>query len=156
VPSVVVIRDPLEVMTAALDGGGWMGFKESPDSACELFGWSDLPRSVAEMSNEEYSARVLRRFYTCAGEMAGEQCRILDFDADYMRGVAAFFGIELPAVAHELDRVLGVYAKDPAGVRPFQPDTPRKQRLATGLMRSAALQWATAAYRDLRKRTAGV
>jgi hypothetical protein len=33
VPCVVVIRDPVEVMTANLAGGGWMDFKESPEMA---------------------------------------------------------------------------------------------------------------------------
>jgi hypothetical protein len=155
VPCVVVIRDPVEVITAQIGGGGWMDFKKSPELACRLFGWKNLPRSVAEMSKEEYAARVLGGYYTCAREMGNERCRVLDHQdvgTEPIRAIAAFFGLELPASAGELDRILGVYSKDPSGAQPFQPDGLRKQRLATGLVRSAAYQWATPVYSDLKKR----
>ncbi len=139
-------------LTANLDGGGWMELKKSPELADRMFGWKDLPRSVGEMSNEEFGARVLHHYYACVSEMAGEHCRILDYrniDADQVKAVAAFFGMELPGSGHQIERILGVYSKDPSGAQPFQPDGPRKQKLATGLVRSAAYRWATAAYNDL-------
>ena len=154
VPCVVVIREPVEVMIANLSGGGWMEFKKSPELACRMFGWKNLPRSVEQMSDAEYAARVLRSFYTCAMEMAGERTRILDYrdiDAEEIRSIAAFFGLELPAPDDEIEQILGTYSKNPVA-RPFQADSQRKQALATGLVRSAAHQWATPAYRDLKKR----
>jgi hypothetical protein len=139
-------------MMANLGGGGWMDFKESPELACRLFGWENLSRPVSAMSREEYAARVLRRFYSCAGEMADEGCRIVDYrkiDANALKDVAGFFGIELPAGGNQMEQILGLYSKDPNGARAFQPDSLRKQKSATGLVRSAAYQWATEAYRKL-------
>jgi hypothetical protein len=155
VPAIVIIRDPVEVMMGNLNGGGWMEFKKSPELAGRLLGWKNLPRSVQEMSDGEFAARVLRRFYTCAREMADQGSRILDYqeiDVRQIRAIAALFHVELPASRFPIEQILGVYSKDANGAQPFQPDGPRKQKLATGLVRSAAHQWATAAYRDLKSR----
>jgi len=57
-------------MAASLGGGGWMELKKSPEVVERMFGWRDLPRPVAAMSDAEYAARVLRSFYASAGEMA--------------------------------------------------------------------------------------
>ena len=154
VPCLVVIRDPVEVISGSLAGGGWMEFKKTPELAGRLFGWENLPRSVPEMSNAEFAARVLRRFYTCAREMADQRSKILDYqdiDSEQIRAIAAFFRIDLPASSNNIEQILGVYSKDPHSTRPFQPDGPRKQKLATGLMRSVVHQWATAVYRDLKQ-----
>ena len=155
VPAIVIIRNPVEVMMGNLNGGGWMEFKKSPELAGRLFGWENLPRSVEEMSGSEFAARVLRSFYRCAREMADQGARILDYqdiDARQIRAIAAFFQVDLPASCFPIERIFGVYSKDADSVQPFQPDGPRKQKLATGLVRSAAHQWATAAYRNLKSR----
>ena len=155
VPAIAVIRDPVEVISASLGGGGWMEFQRSPELAGRLFGWENLPRSVDKMSGAEFAARVLRSFYQCACEMADQGARIVDYedlDIAQVRAIAAFFKVELPASRLPLEQIFGVYSKDPAGAQPFQPDRPRKQKLATGLVRSAAHQWAIAAYRDARRR----
>jgi hypothetical protein len=158
VPCVVVIRDPVEVMIANLEGGGWMEWKKSPELASRLFGWGNLTRPVEEMSNEEYGARVLRSFYNCASEMAGQGCRILDYqdiDAEQVRSIAAVFGLDLPGADNRLEEIFKVYSKDPSGSQPFQADGLRKQKRATGLVRSAAYQWASGAYRNLRRANGG-
>jgi hypothetical protein len=155
VPAIIIIRDPVEVMIANLDGRGWMKFKQSPELAGRLFGWKNLPRSAGEMSDAEFAARVLHSFYTCAREMADQGARILDYqdiDVRQIRAIAAFFHVELPASRFPIERIFGMYSKDAAGAQPFRPDGPHKQQLATGLVRSAAHQWATAAYRELMSR----
>ena len=153
VPGIVIIRDPVEVMTGNLSDGGWMEFKKSPALARRLFGWENAPRSVEEMPDAEFAGRVLRRFYTCAREMADQGYRIVDYrdiDVKQIQSTARFFKIEPPASPSPIEQILRVYSKDAGQVQPFQPDSLRKQKLATGLIRSSARQWATAAYRDLK------
>lgn len=153
VPCVVVIRDPVEVIAANLEvPTGWMELKESPEVARRMFGWNDLPRPVEEMRDAEYAARVLRSFYTSASEMEDERTRVVDYqdlDGGEIREIGALFGLELPA---GMERLPGTYSKDPSGAQSFEPDGARKQKLATGLVRSAAMQWASGPYRELRKR----
>jgi hypothetical protein len=87
--------------------------------------------------------------------MADQGSRILDYqeiDVRQIRAIAALFHVELPASRFQIEQIFGVYSKDANGAQPFQSDGPRKQKLATGLVRSAAHQWATAAYRDLKSR----
>jgi hypothetical protein len=155
VPCVVVVRDPVEVMVASLGGGGWMSLKDSPELARQIFGWTDLPVSLEEMSNEEYCARVLGRFFASAIESADSKCRVVDYEdlsANRVRDIAAFFGIEIPSRSKDLDQVFRRYAKDPNHRQPFQADREVKQRLASGLVRSAARQWAMPLYSELRGR----
>jgi hypothetical protein len=111
------------------------------------------------MPREEQAARVLRRFYTCADEMAddlwkNDRCKIPDYrdiDARALRAVAGFFGLDLPAAGNRIEHIPVLYSKDPYGAQPFQPDRLREQKAATGLVRSAACQWATEVYRNLKK-----
>jgi len=75
-----------------------------------------------------------------------------DIDVDQVRAVAAFFGWEQSVSSGQIERILGMYSKDPGGARPFQPDGARKQRLAAGLILSAAYQWVSPVCSDLKKR----
>ena len=162
VPCVIVIRDPVEVMVTSIKGRGWMSFKDHPDVARELFGWSDLPRPVEAMIDEEFCARVLGSF--CEAALASvragghEKCMILDYadlNPDRMRATAAFFGLELPENA-AVEDVFVPYAKDPEKRIPFRDDRELKQKLATVLLRSAANQWVMDSYSKLKKlRTLG-
>jgi hypothetical protein len=159
VPCVVVIRDPVEVMVTNLKGRGWMAFKDRPEFATQLFGWTNLPRPAGEMVDEEFCARVLGSFCTSAlqaiPEGRDEKCMVVDYldlSPDRMRQIAAFFGIELRDGGKAVDVVFESYAKDPKKVVRFRDDRERKQNLATVLTRSAANQWAMSAYTELRKR----
>jgi hypothetical protein len=152
---VVVIRDPIEVIVANLEGGGWMEFKKSPELAARMFGWDNLPRPVEKMSDAEFAARVMGSFYTCAGALRAESARVIHYEElnlSQIRSIAGFFGLELPAEDAPIQQVLGRYSKDPREL-PFEPDSRRKQGLATALARSAAQQWATTAYTELRRGT---
>ncbi len=160
VPCLVVIRDPVEVMVTHLKGGGWTSFKDRPELARELFGWTDLPRPVEAMIDEEFCARVLGGLCSAAlGAIANagdEKCMVLDYldlNPDRMREIGAFFGVELPGDGDSLDRVFHTYAKDPKKAVRFRDDRELKQKLATVLVRSAANQWAMDSYSELRKRS---
>lgn len=159
VPCVVVIRDPVEVMVTSLKAGGWMSFKNRPAYALDLFGWTDLPRSVAAMIDEEFCARVLNSF--CASALAAireagdDKCRVLDYvdlNPDRMREIADFFGIQLPAGGSAVDQVFNSYAKDPEKKIRYRDDRELKQKLATVLVRSAANQFVMDSYAELKKR----
>lgn len=154
VPALVILREPVEVMVKAMPGTmGWMALKNTPEQACRLLGWSRSPDSVAEMSREEYAARVVGGYLAAAAAMPREGTKVVDYrdlDAGEMREIGEYFGLEIPA--EKIERVLGVDAKDPDGVRPFQSDSARKQARATPLIRVAAYRWADADYRSLQKR----
>jgi len=154
-PCVIVVRDPVEVMVSSLQGGGWMSFKGRPEQAREMFGWADS-RSPADMTDEEYGARVLGTFCSSAMEAFDEKCMVVDYGEltpDRMRDIAAFLGIELPADGKSLDQVFGPYAKDPKKRVRFKDDRELKQRRASVLIRSAASHWAMEPYSELRKRS---
>ncbi len=151
VPCVVVVRDPVEVMVASLEGGGWMNLKASPELAREFFGWESSPE---EMSDEEFSARVLGRYFACALEAVDAKCMVIDYEdlnARRIQDIASFFAIELPSGAKSLERVFRVYAKDP-GNRQFRDDRARKQQRASASVRSAAREWVMGPYHELRGR----
>ena len=158
VPCVVVIRDPVEVMVTNLKGRGWMSFKEHPEYATQIFGWTDLPRPVAAMIDEEFCARVLGSFCESALQAIPEGdggCMVVDYldlNPDRMRQIAAFFGIQLREKGKAVDLVFESYAKDPKKKTRFRDDRDLKQKMATVLIRSAANQWAMQSYTELRKR----
>jgi hypothetical protein len=149
VPCAVVIRDPVEVMVTILRGGGWMSFKKHPQMARTLFGWNDPSRSAAEMTNEEYCARVLGRFCASALESLDGNSLVVDYaglNPKRMREIGEFFGIGIGDTTGIFER----YAKDPAQTLRFSDDHEMKQKLATVLVRSAANQWAMDSYSELR------
>jgi hypothetical protein len=158
-PCVIVVRDPVEVMVTNLKGPGWMSFKERPEYATQVFGWSNLPRPAAEMIEEEFCARVLGSFCASAlqavADKSGGPCMVVDYvdlNPDRMREIAAFFGIQLRDEGKAVDEVFQSYAKDPQKKIRYRDDRDMKQRLATVLIRSAANQWAMESYTELRKR----
>jgi hypothetical protein len=160
VPCVVVIRDPVEVMVTNLKGRSWMVFKDHPEYASELFRWTDLPRSVEKMIEEEFCGRVLGSFCRSALEAIGNgssgNCMVIDYldlNPDRMRQVAAFFGVHLPGDGKCIDAVFESYAKDPKKKVRFRDDRELKQQLATVMIRSAANLWAMDSYTELRSRS---
>ena len=158
VPTLVIIREPVEVMVKAMPGKmgkmmGWMELKNSPEQACRVLGWSSSPDSVAKMSREEYAARVVSGYFAAAAAMPRDRTKVVDYgdlDAGEMQEIGKYFGLEIPA--EKIEQVLGVNAKDPEGVRPFRSDRESKQARATPLIRVAAFHWADADYRSLKKR----
>jgi hypothetical protein len=159
VPCIVVIRDPVEVMVSSLRGGGWMTFKDHPEYASELFGWTNLQRPVSSMTDEEFCARVIGSYCASSLEVidrsGGDKCMVVDYvdvSPDRMRKIAAFFGIPLTGDGKNVDSVFERYSKDPKKDRRFHDDREQKQELATVVIRSAANQWSMGPYSELRKR----
>ncbi len=153
VPCLVIVRDPAEVIVANLPGGGWMDLKNSPERAEEVFGFDGAP--VAEMTREEYAARVVGELLRSAMAGPAALCQLVDYEdlnERRIREIAAFFGLQLPEAEKKLEFVLGHYAKDPAARRPFEDDRARKQQQVTPAIRRAAQRWVMPAYIDLRAR----
>jgi hypothetical protein len=158
VPCVVVIRDPVEVMVTALRERGWIAFQDHPAHACELFGWTDLPRPVSAMIKEEFCGRLLGTLCKSALAAMTEgqpgKCLVVDYldlSPQRMHEIAAFFGIELPE-GKAVEQVFQTYAKDPEKTVQYRDDRDLKQKLATVLVRSAANQFAMDAYAELSRR----
>jgi hypothetical protein len=154
VPFVVSIRDPLAVMMSLrAKPATWVKTRNRPRIGAYMFGWK--PTEVLGMSVEEYCARGLGRFCEVAAGAIGPNCRVIDYeslDSAHIRRIADFFGIALPAEdSPEFRKVLGTYAKDPSGVRPFESDRERKQREAPATVRRAAETWAQRPYETLRR-----
>jgi hypothetical protein len=159
VPCLFLIRDPVEVMVANLQGNrnfGWMVLKQAPDRVRELFGWPDPPARIAAMSDEEFGARVLAQFMQSALEaIDGGGCMILDHEnltPSHLREVAAFFSLKLPAADAPLLAALHSHIKDSAGRRKYQDDREIKRKSAPRPLREAAQTWAMPPYFDLRAR----
>jgi hypothetical protein len=155
VPCLVVIRDPAEVMVASIPGGGWMSLKSSPQAAARMFGWADSPEAIASMTDEEYSARVMQRFFYAALTALDRHCMVVDYEdlsPKRVRELASFFGLEIPPSGDDLQQTFSVYAKDPTRRTQFKDDRELKRRLANSQVRSAARQWAMAPYNELRGR----
>jgi hypothetical protein len=156
VPCLVVVRDPVEVIVASLQGGGWMSLKNFPERSRELFGWDDSAAASDQMAPEEYCARVLGSFCQSAAGLLNDKTKVLDYEdlnQNRLHDIAAFFKVSIPPGKDKLDSVFGRYAKDPTNIRNFQDDRQAKQLHATGLVRSAAQQWAMPWYSELRGRT---
>ncbi|SIT56171.1 hypothetical protein BQ8794_260027 [Mesorhizobium prunaredense] len=114
VPCLAVIRDPLEIAQASLRGGGWMGLKQDAAKGAYLAGViPGGPNSVAEVSDEEYAARVVGNYLAIIAE------NLSSFDAivrhDNLSGstiidAASLFNLAAP-VSSKVDKVLSLDAK---------------------------------------------
>jgi hypothetical protein len=154
---VVVVRDPAEMMVAYEKGGGWMYWKESPES-WGLLGDTGWPYSPKEMTDEEYSARVLGRYFQSAIEAFDEKkCLVVDYQdlrPGRIREIAGFLGLELPPAPEPVDDVFRVYSKDPSRSLSFHDDRLTKQRKTSASVRTAAYRFAMPLYNELRSRGA--
>jgi hypothetical protein len=153
VPTVIVIRDPVEVMISNLaTPAGWLRTRDRPHLGPNMFGWSDSDRQ--SMSQEEYCARGIGQFCELARRAVDERCRVIDYSNINVRSIyqiAELFRLTIPSpVSTVLTRVFNTYAKDPGETRPFISDSNRKQSEATDTIRCAAHKWADPHYRALR------
>lgn len=145
VPCVVILRDPVEVMVNSMAGGGWMDLKQSPEQACRLLGWSDPPRPVDRMTDEEYAARILGSFFDVAAGMPVERTRMVDYrdlDAAGAQSIGEYFGLAAPL--EQIERMISADS--------LKRERARAQSLATPLLRTAAFQWAAPGYERLKRR----
>ncbi|HWB95426.1 MAG TPA: hypothetical protein VG672_01955 [Bryobacteraceae bacterium] len=157
VPSVLIVRDPAEVLVSSLGENGWLSYKNDPLSLRDLYGWIGESSFFENMPSEEFCARLLGRHLTAALEAVDDRCKVIDYEnlnRTRISEIARFFGVELSAASEELNQVFTIYSKDPTRTLAFRNDRALKQRMASPAVTAAARQFAMPAYIELRGRGA--
>ncbi|RKH25485.1 hypothetical protein D7V77_17450 [Corallococcus sp. CA041A] len=150
VPWLFVYRNPVDVMVSNLSRPpGWM--RMPADWKTLHFGWSG--EQLADMTPEEYCARVVGSFCSAAARSADGRAFLLnyeDIDLPRIRAVMEAFGVR-PTRAEQAraEESLRVYSKDPSGQRAFTGDTALKRRVAGPAVERAAERWALPAFSAL-------
>ena len=118
---------------------------------------ADSVSALADMSVQEFSARVLGQYLDAALRELGSNVRIIDYqdiNAKSLHMIAEFFGLPAPMQPKALDQVLKVYSKDPKGRQAFSSDKTRKQSQASKELHTASAMWAAPQYAELRSTSA--
>jgi hypothetical protein len=154
-PKLFIYRDPVEVMVSVLkDPPGWMDLKGDPVAAGFLTGYA--PRMIAQMSAEEYCARILARFLKSVLVRLDSTWMLLNYrelPGAMASRVMPFFGLSVSPVAIEAMRALEtVHAKDPTGTRSFSGDSAAKQSAASTAIKDAAEQWLAEPFQRLEEK----
>jgi hypothetical protein len=156
VPTLIVVRDPVEVIVSNLQApGSWMRMKSVPLRACDTFGLA--AGDVVSMSPEEYAARIVGGFCQAAAPSIDSNTAVVDYAAINdvtLRKIAQLFGLDLlPAGSPVLQRTLETQAKDARNWIPFRDDRNRKQFAATSRLRLEVDRWAREPYNALEARS---
>lgn len=153
VPSVVVIRDPVEVILSNLSRpAGWLSGKHDVAAAAEVFGWREC--AVKKMSLEEYCARCIGRFLESAREVIDATCKVIDYrsiEPSSVQKIADLFRINIPAPeSQSYQQPVRAYSKDPG--RGWQPESDRggNPSEVTSTVQRAARVWAQKHYEWLK------
>jgi ribosomal protein L16 Arg81 hydroxylase len=155
VPSLVVIRDPVEVMVSCISKPpGWMRLKQSPNVASRMFGWTE--NEINEMSEERFCARGIAEFLRAGATIVGEFGRVVSYEnlrPSCVGKIASFFGFNESQLDHDsIDKVFGTYSKDALGKQSFVSDTDKKQTSSTNTMRNECTRWAKEPYVNLKQK----
>lgn len=152
VPCLFIIRDPVEVMVSNLKGGALNRFPQSPAMAYAMCG-ADASLPLAEISVEDFSARVLGRYLDAAINNMDHHVRIIDYEdinEASVHEIVRIFNLAGNVNTGCLDGVFNRYSKDPTGSEQFRSDRAAKQRDATAAILTAAHRWAVPQYTTLR------
>lgn len=148
-PSIFVYRDPVEVIVSNLRSlPEWMNRDTNRVVAAAIAGVSE--NELNDLSDEEFCARALGRFYDEAYRNLDDNLRLLNYDqltTDAILDVAKFFGVELSG--EEVDAVRKssrLYSKDISATQLFTNDTESKRRSASPLINEMARRWAGTSY----------
>lgn len=152
VPWVFAHRHPLEVMVSNLrNPPEWMCAGSQPALAAAVTGAPEA--EAARTGPEEFCARALGRFYDAAAEGAGAGGMLVAYEelsAAKLEEVVRFFGVTPTAAeSARVEATAGLYAKDAAHARRFEPDGEEKRAAASPAVREAAERWAAGPYRRL-------
>jgi len=94
-PCLIVVRDPLEVLVSNhLRPAGWVRARHVPMKAVSIFGWP--AEEVHGMTEAEYIARGLGRFFEIAASQQNATCRLIDYrdvNIQTMQAIAEYFGL---------------------------------------------------------------
>jgi hypothetical protein len=154
VPFLVLYRHPLEVMVSNLRNmPEWMRFDTNPGASAVIAGVSK--KHLETMTNEEFCARALGRYYSAAENAAQDPLTLLvDYDQlsrEMLNHILKFFGAT-PAAKEfaAVGRSMRLHSKDPT--RLFQPDGSDKKAVASDREIEMVERWAMPGYRKLASR----
>lgn len=148
VPFLILFRNPIEVTVSNLrDRPEWMSVDSNPAAAAAIVG-VDVKQLVG-MTNEEFCARALGRFYAAAERISSDHLtRLVDYSQlslETITSILQFFGAR-PSTAEiaAIERSLLSHSKDPA--RAFRPDSADKQSAAASTVIEAVEMWSMPSY----------
>jgi len=152
VPFVFLYRDPIEVIVSNLRSiPEWLNPESNPATAAAIVGVSES--EVCSLTQEEFCARAVGRFFAAARENVSERMCVLNYNQltpDTLVATIKFLGIEpTPAEIDVIQRVSRLYSKDSTQSQTFQPDTESKQASASETVRVLADKFAMPFYKDL-------
>jgi hypothetical protein len=149
VPSIMVYRDPVEVLVSHQREPGWTMV---PIHAERLLGVT--PAEAMNLSQEDYRARVLERFLGAMVRDDDPACRLVNYvelPGAATESIPRWFGIELGR--HDREMMAEAARRD--AKQPFQqhtPDSAEKQRGAGAAIRTAAAVRPLPVYQALEAR----
>lgn len=152
VPSLYVIRYPVEVMVSNLRMGGLARFTDYPSEARSIAG-IDPTVSISQICTEEFCARVIGRYLQMFAETLSGLVRIVDYNdinPQSILEIARFFHLDTALCSAELNGVFQTYSKDPCRLKHFVDDRGLKRTSATVQVMEAAERWTFAEYSRLR------
>ena len=155
VPFLILFRDPIEVTVSNLrTRPEWMIPDSNPGAAAAIVG-ADVDQ-LQSITDEEFCARALGRYYAAAESVADERTtQLFDYkqlSLETLTQIIGFFGV--PPSAQELAKIeqsLLSHAKDPT--RSFRPDSADKKAAASRQVIQAVERWALPAYERLARHT---
>ena len=151
VPFLILFRDPIEVTVSNVrNRPEWMSADSNPAAAAAIIG-VDV-NHLPVMTDEEFCARALGRYYAAAENFAGDRQTILvnyaDLSVETLMKILRSF--EVVPSAHEttaIERSLLSHSKDPT--RCFRPDSANKRAGASAEVLEAVGKWALPAFESL-------
>jgi hypothetical protein len=150
-PYILLIRSPVEVIISNLKPGGWLAFRCDPKCSAGLLELGEM--QVAQMSDIEFCARVIKRLNEAAQEGMDSKGMILDYsmlDFNLMPAIAEFIGFDkMPLNRDAVMSTFRMYSKDQNGIRVFEDDRPEKRRKAGELITAADADLAKESYNSL-------
>lgn len=155
VPCLILCRNPIEVTVSNLrNRPEWMNADSNPSVAAAIVGVQ--VNQLDHMTDEEFCARALGRYYAAAENFAGDRrSRVVDYTElsfETLMKILGWFGV-VPS-AHEttaIERSQLSHSKDPT--RSFRPDSADKRAEASAKVIEAVGKWALPFYKSLVRHT---
>jgi hypothetical protein len=154
VPFLILFRDPIEVTVSNIRNlPEWMSVDSNPAAAAAIIG-VDV-KQLSAMTDEEFCARALGRYYAAAHSVAAadRSTRLVDYSELTIKKLLEIIGsFGLTPSTHERAAIQDSLlwdSKDPT--RSFRPDSNDKLAAASGSIIEAVGNWALPCYDQLIK-----
>lgn len=154
VPWLFLYRHPVEIIVSLLQTPtGWLSNKKDSHFAKQLLGADVSDIEINQMSDAEYSARVLANFCQTALQEMDAKALVVNYNQlsePCLRDMLTFFQIEASEdEIATMAQALNYYSKDAIQNKAFQDDSAAKQKQASAEIHHLSEKWAMAPYRKL-------